>query len=599
MELKKLLTVCCLFLLLVSQTVTTQAATVITPSYQPVRSQVSALIEQEMARTGTVGLTIAVVDDQRVVWAEGFGWADKKTQSPASPETVYQLASVTKLFTASAAMQLAEQEMLDIDKPLQNYLPSFSLKSRYPQTKPVTARNIMTHHSGIPSDYFDIDLSKPFSQVTQSLKDQYVCFPPDYVFSYSNPAIIVLGDALSRISGKPYQQYVREELLNPLGMNNSFFETETDRVLTFAKSYKEGKEQKLLPTAGVAPAAGLYSNTLDLAKFVKMIFADGRAGDSQLFRKDTLDEMFRPQNEQVALDGSFRIGLGWMLSGSSVKYAGRAVGHDGHFNNYATNITLLPDVKVGVIVLANSSDADKIVTTISDETLKVLLATKKGLQPPPEKPKASIPKVDISQKALADLSGYYGTHLGVITATPGNNKLIARTSDYKVELIPREHGLFSVQYSLFGIFPLQLKSFEDLYFSFDTIGARKVVEIRDNTGTYIIGEKAPEPSLPDSWKDMSGTYELTGLKSDFDQIPQKIVCRIENKRIIIEMNNPRKEYPDIKTWGFIVQPISATEGIIVGVGRWKGDTVRREVVDGVQHYYYAGLDYKKAANSNR
>jgi CubicO group peptidase (beta-lactamase class C family) len=599
MRLKRLVTVC-LFVFCVAQTtLIAQASAFIFPSYQPVREQVAPLIEKEMARTGTVGFSIAVIDDQRIVWAEGFGWADKKNQVPAGPETVYQLASITKLFTTAAVMQLAEQEMLDIDKPLQRYLPSFSLKTRYPDTKPITARNIMTHHSGIPSDYFDIDLAKPLNQVTKSLQEQYVCFPPDVVYSYSNPAFIVLGDALSRISGRPYDQYIRENLLDPLEMKQSFFETETDRIVKFAKSYKDGKEQKLLPTAGVLPAAGLYSNTLDIAKFVKMIFAGGSTGTNRLLSKDTLAEMFRGQNDQVALDGSFRVGLGWMLSDSSIRYAGKTAGHDGHFNNYATNITLLPDMKVGVIVLANSSEADRMVTAISDEALKTLLEVKKGIKPPPEKPKYDIPKVKIPAQTLVDLSGYYGTHMGVISATAGNNKLIVRTPDFKVELIPREHGLFSVQYSVLGIFALQLKSFEDVYFSFDSIGGHKVVELNDNNGTFILGEKAPEPFLPDAWKDMAGTYELAGLKSELDLIPATIVCRIENQRIIIEMKNPRGAYPEIKTWGFIVQPVSPTEGVVVGLGRWKGDNVRRGLVDGIQHYYYAGLDYKKAADSKR
>ncbi len=576
---------------------TARASTVILPSfYQPVRSQVSALIEQEMARTGTVGFSIAVIDDQKVVWAEGFGWADKKNQVPAGPETVYQLASLTKLFTASAAMKLVEEEKLDIDRPVQDYLPAFSPKTRFPNAAPITARHILTHHSGIPSDYFGLDPSQPFSQVTAALKNQYACFPPGTVYAYSNPAFIVLGDVLSRASGKPYHQVIRETLLDPLGMNHSFFETESGRVLPFAKSYKDGVEEKPLSTMALLPAAGLYSSTLDLARFVKMIFADGSAGGSQVMQKETLAEMFRAQNRQVALDGSFRIGLGWMLSDSSIRYAGAVAGHDGHFNNYATNITLLPDAKVGVIVLANSSDADKLVTTISDEALKAILAIKKGIKPPPEKLRTSPQKVEVSKQALADLAGYYGTHLGVITVAPAGNKLIARTPDFKVELIPRENGLFSIQYVLLGVFPLQLKSFEDVYFSFATVDGRQVVKLSDSTGTFVVGEKGPEPSLPDAWKDMAGTYVLTGAAADLALLPRTIVCRIENRRIIIEMDNPRKvQYPDIKTWGFIVQPLTANDGVVVGLGRWKGDTVRRDLVDGTEHYFYAGLDYKKVS----
>lgn len=599
MKLKKWPVIGCFCLFFVLRTLAAQASTVILPSYQPVRSEISVLIEQEMARTGTVGISIAVVDDQKVVWAEGFGWADKKNRIPAGPETIYQLASVTKLFTAAAAMKLAEEEKLDIDRPLQDYLPDFSLKTRFSDAKPVTARNIMTHHSGIPSDYFGLDPDRPFSQITAALKDQYACFPPGVVYAYSNPAFIVLGDVLARAAGRPYQQYIRENLLDPLGMKHSFFETETGRVIPFAKSYKDGVEQKLLPTVALLPAAGLYSSALDLTRFVRMILAGGSAGQGQVFRPETLAEMLRAQNEAVALDGSFRVGLGWMLSDSSVRYAGRTAGHDGHFNHYATNLTLLPDAKVGVIVLANSSDADRLVTTLSDEALKALLAVKKGIKPPPEKPRTGPAKIEAAKQALADLSGYYGTHLGVIAVSPGNNKLIARTPDFKVELIPREQGLFSLQYALLGLFVLQPKSLGNVYFSFADIDGHRVVKVSDDTGTFVIGEKAPAPVLPDDWKTMTGTYALAGPESGFDLLPRTIVCRIDGGRIIIEMKNPRKEYPDIKTWGFIVHPLSATEGVVVGLGRWKGDTVRRDIVDGTPHYYYAGLDYKKVSDATR
>jgi len=93
--------------------------------------------------------------------------------------------------------------------------------------------------------------------------------------------------------------------------------------------------------------------------------------------------------------------------------------------------------------------------------------------------------------------------------------------------------------------------------------------------------------------DIVGAYELTGRQRDFTLLPQKIDCLIENGRVIIKMANPLKEYPLIKTWSVLVQPLSPSEGIIVGLGQRKGDTVRREMVNGVPHILIAGLDYKK------
>ena len=100
-----------------------------------------------------VGLSIAVVDDQEIVWADGFGWADKQNKIRARPETVYRVGSITKLFTATAAMQLAEQGKLDINQPLEKILQQFAIKSHLDNTAPITPRNIMTHHSGLQGNY--------------------------------------------------------------------------------------------------------------------------------------------------------------------------------------------------------------------------------------------------------------------------------------------------------------------------------------------------------------------------------------------------------------------------------------------------------------
>lgn len=108
------------------------------------------LIEQQMRRHGVVGLSIALVDDQRIVWAQGFGYADKAAKIAATSETIYRVGSISKLFTATAAMQLAEHGKFDIDRPLQDYVPEFSIKTRYPKSAPITPRNLMTHHSGLP-----------------------------------------------------------------------------------------------------------------------------------------------------------------------------------------------------------------------------------------------------------------------------------------------------------------------------------------------------------------------------------------------------------------------------------------------------------------
>ena len=121
--------------------------------YSSVKEYISWLIRKDMNKNDVQGLSIALVDDQQVVWAEGFGFADVKDKISADADTIYRLGSVSKLFTATAAMQLVEQEKLELDQPLVKYVPDFALRTRFEGAQPITIRHILTHHSGIPSDH--------------------------------------------------------------------------------------------------------------------------------------------------------------------------------------------------------------------------------------------------------------------------------------------------------------------------------------------------------------------------------------------------------------------------------------------------------------
>jgi CubicO group peptidase (beta-lactamase class C family) len=167
----------CLSLLLGCSTAPVKPESAALGDYEYTKQYFSRLIKKEMKSHNIAGLSIALVDDQRIVWAAGFGYADKANNLPATPETVYGVGSISKLFTATAAMQLAEQGKLDIDKPLQTYLPEFSMKTRFTDPGPVTPRSIMTHHSSLPSDLRKGMWSKnpePFTSVVDRIKDEYV-----------------------------------------------------------------------------------------------------------------------------------------------------------------------------------------------------------------------------------------------------------------------------------------------------------------------------------------------------------------------------------------------------------------------------------------
>ncbi|MEQ1530478.1 MAG: serine hydrolase domain-containing protein, partial [Methylococcales bacterium] len=257
--------------------------------YSYLKTYLTWLIEQEMSAQGVEGLSIAVVDDQQIVWAKGFGHADAVNHVAATPETVYRVGSISKLFTDTLVMQLAEQGKLDIDKPLQTYLPDFSIKTRFADAGAITPRNMMTHHSGLPSDVGNGMWTKtpaPFNQLAAQLKDEYVAYPPNTIWSYSNLGVTLLGTMLEQITGTEFRAYADQQLLKPLGMTNAAFSLGIAGKLA-SKAYKNHEEKTEVPLRDT-PAGGLNANVLDMSRFIEMVLADGKSHGRQILKPETL-----------------------------------------------------------------------------------------------------------------------------------------------------------------------------------------------------------------------------------------------------------------------------------------------------------------------
>ncbi|RXF67921.1 serine hydrolase domain-containing protein, partial [Arcticibacter tournemirensis] len=173
-----------------------------------------------------VGLSAALIIDGKVAWKKGFGYSDLENKAPMTPETVVNIGSVTKTFTSLAIMQLAERGLLDLDKPLNIYLPSF-----HPRIRPgmnlhdITARSVVTHTSGIQSDIWknsDIETGK-YTDVMGFINETYLAYPAGMASLYSNAGYNILGSTIKEVSREDYARYVHRYILSPLGMTNSGF----------------------------------------------------------------------------------------------------------------------------------------------------------------------------------------------------------------------------------------------------------------------------------------------------------------------------------------------------------------------------------------
>jgi len=183
-------------------------------AYSDTVSSVSDSIRSKMAQNNVPGLSIALVDGQNVVWAEGFGEADTATHLAATADTLYEIGSVSKVFTACLVMQLYDQGKLSLDDPLVTYIPSFSLGpalGSFPaMSSTVTIRSMLTHHSGIPGDLWNGAFSTAYypdynARLLTMLQDDNAHYPPDFFLMYSNTAVSLLSSVIEAASGESFE----------------------------------------------------------------------------------------------------------------------------------------------------------------------------------------------------------------------------------------------------------------------------------------------------------------------------------------------------------------------------------------------------------
>jgi CubicO group peptidase (beta-lactamase class C family) len=550
------------------------------------------LIRYRMGQQDVTGLSIALVDDQRVIWSKGFGHADKEKRIAATPQTTYRVGSITKLFTATAAMRLAEEGRFDIDKPLSDYLPGFAIKSRFQGVPAITPRQLMTHHSGLPSDLQQgmwTVQPEPFTTVAERIRNDYAAYPPNYVMSYSNLGYTLLGHAMQQASGEAYADLVQRTVLRPLGMRDAVISSlpEGSRM---AKGYRKGNEAAEAALRDV-PAGGLNASVLDLARLLHMVFADGVMDGQRVIGASALQEMFRRQNADVPLDRDFSIGLGWMqipLARMSPEETGPVLRHGGSTVLYRAQLIALPMHKLGVVVLANSPSAGGVVSEAADTALRLALQAKKGIRPADkERPRTSIAVV--SEEDLHAFIGHYATSYGYVKVAGTGVNLHADVMGKRLHLAVRSDGKLSLQYRLFGMVPLSIPGLSGFGLSRDTIAGREVLLADAGGYATLIGEKIAPVPLSRKWLSRLGEYEILNA-GDAAFTPQRVTLRVEDGFLLVESRVPDLTDEVVR---MAVSPVSDSELVVLGLGRQMGETIRVESSGGEEKVYYSGYLLRK------
>jgi CubicO group peptidase (beta-lactamase class C family) len=378
----------------------------------------------EFMREGKVpGFSIAVVQEGTVVYAKGFGARDPARSLPATPDTLYGIGSCTKSFVALAAMQLAEKGKIKLTDPASDYVPfKLGLKG-----KPITIHHLLSHGSGIPnlatstiglSRGVGIELGVPwgsaddFYRVVNSANSE-IAADPGELFFYSNEGFRVVGHIIQEVSGVPFHEYIRDNILIPLGMGRGTlikheFNVDPDRMTAHWKKTDGTMQPTGFPYPDVsenpsfswnAAAGGLMAPMTELTTYLAMLMNGGTHNGKRLVSEESIQTMFTPHIEYCGTYwGMSSYGYGWSILPNF--FGEKQVNHGGSLLVATAHLALVPRLGIGVAMAANTSRPP--FATIADGVFAALMG-----RDPYEHPHLKL------RDRMKSLTGEYHIHMGL------------------------------------------------------------------------------------------------------------------------------------------------------------------------------------------
>ena len=318
-----------------------------------VEAFIDGILPLQLKRDDIAGASVAVVKDGKLLFAKGYGFADVAKNKPVSvQETLFRPGSVSKLFTWTAVMQLFEQGKLDLDRDVNDYL-DYKIPEAF--GKPITLKNILTHTPGFEEQIKDLivtDASTP--NLGQYVKTHIPAriYPPGTVPAYSNYATAVAGYIVERVSGRPFEEYVNENIFKPLKMTRSTFSQPlpSDLAPLMSNGYRLGSDEaQPFEIVTAFPAGSLSASATDLAQFMLAHLQEGQLGDARILKPETARLM---HSRLFALDDAANAMCYGFYEES--RNGHRIIGHGGDTVFFHSDLHLVLDQKVGFFVSYNS-----------------------------------------------------------------------------------------------------------------------------------------------------------------------------------------------------------------------------------------------------
>ncbi|HRW11392.1 MAG TPA: serine hydrolase domain-containing protein [Caldilineaceae bacterium] len=313
------------------------------------------MIHEALATAKMAGIAIGIVQENAIAYSKGFGVRSIATGELVTAESLFHMASVSKPFSATAIMQLVEQGKLTLDDRVCDHLPYFQLADE--RHHAITIRQMLTHTSGMP-DTEDYAWDKPetdeeaLERYVRSLAHEQLLSTPGEAFAYSNIAYEVLGDLIAKVSEMSFEQYMKSQILDPLGMHHSTFlrsEVPAHLATTPHVGTERAEVSAVYPYNRChAPSSTLHSNTVDGCRWALANLNEGQLEGASILSSASAESLFGRYH--ATGEGDF-IGLSWFHA----DYRGYPrISHGGGDTGYASYLALFPREKAAVVVMANS-----------------------------------------------------------------------------------------------------------------------------------------------------------------------------------------------------------------------------------------------------
>ena len=311
---------------------------------------------RELSESKIPGAIISVVKDGEIFFTKGYGYANLEEQIPVSADkTLFRVASLSKLFTATAAMQLYERNALDLNSDVSGYLEDWQLENPYPEA--VTPARMMMHTDGTTQRLIGLGAdTKAEMQPLEKYLPEYmpaINYPPGKFYSYSNHSIALLGYLVEKISGIPFTEYIDKNIFQPLTMNSSTFRqppvSELPRNFATGYQIRNGEPQPVpYLYLNIAPAAALTTTATDMAHFMLAHLQNGSYQNSQILQPETTELMHQTHYQVHPLLPGTGYGFRERLINDI-----RTIGHLGSLRGYSSSLTLIPQENVGIFIASN------------------------------------------------------------------------------------------------------------------------------------------------------------------------------------------------------------------------------------------------------